>query len=85
MKIGTNEAEIFGAALKRWREKRGLTQEGLAHAAGIASSYVSQLERAGKVPSLTIILKLCLALNILPADLLTDFTMAAMKRLRFDE
>jgi transcriptional regulator with XRE-family HTH domain len=84
MKTGINEAEIFGAALKRWRETRGLTQDGLAHAAGIASSYVSQLERAGKVPSLTIILKLCRALNIPPADLLCDFTMPAVKRLRFD-
>jgi transcriptional regulator with XRE-family HTH domain len=81
----TNEAEMFGAALKRWREKRALTQDGLAHAAGIASSYVSQLERAGKVPSLTIILKLALALEITPCDLLSDFTTKAMKRLRLDE
>jgi transcriptional regulator with XRE-family HTH domain len=85
MKTGTNEAEIFGAALKRWREKRGLTQEGLAQAAGIASSYVSQLERAGKVPSLSIILKLSLALDILPGDLLSDFTKSTMKKLRMDE
>jgi len=27
------EAEMFGEALKRWREKRGLTQEALAHEA----------------------------------------------------
>ena len=85
MRTGTNEAEIFAAALKRWREKRELTQDGLAHGAGIASSYVSQLERAGKVPSLTIILKLCRALNIPPSDLLSDFTMSTVKRLRFDE
>lgn len=85
MKTGTNEAQIFGAALKRWREKRGLTQEGLAHAAGIASSYVSQLERAGKVPSLTIILKFSRALDILPGDLLSDFTKSTMKKLRMDE
>jgi transcriptional regulator with XRE-family HTH domain len=85
MKTGTNEAEIFAVALKRWREKRGLTQDGLAHAAGIASSYVSQLERAGKVPSLTIILKLCRALNIVPGALLSDFTGSTVKRLRFDE
>ncbi|MBV8543199.1 MAG: helix-turn-helix transcriptional regulator [Acidobacteria bacterium] len=85
MKTGTNDTEIFGAALKRWREKRELTQDDLAHAAGIASSYVSQLERAGKSPSLTIILKLCRALNIPPADLLSDFTLPTVKRLRFDE
>jgi transcriptional regulator with XRE-family HTH domain len=84
MKTTAREAEIFGAALKRWREKRGLTQEGLARLAGIASSYASQVERAEKVPTLTIILKLCLALNLTPGELLSDFTAASMKRLRFD-
>jgi Predicted transcriptional regulators len=84
MKPMPDEAEIFGAALKRWREKRGLTQDKLAHLAGIASSYASQVERGEKVPSLTIILKLCLALNLTPAELLSDFTAASMKKLRFD-
>ena len=78
------EAEIFGAALKHWRERRGLTQEGLAHAAGITTSYASQVERAEKVPTLTVILKLCRALNLTPCELLSDFTAASIKRLRFD-
>jgi transcriptional regulator with XRE-family HTH domain len=81
----SSEAEIFGRTLKRLREKRGLTQEGLAHEAGITTGYANQVENGRKVPSLTVVLKLALALNILPAELLTDFTMAAMKRLRFDE
>jgi transcriptional regulator with XRE-family HTH domain len=85
MKTGTNEAEIFGAALKRWREKRGLTQDGLSHAAGIASSYVSQLERGEKVAGLTIILKLARALEITLGELLSDFTPSVMKRLPLDE
>jgi transcriptional regulator with XRE-family HTH domain len=84
MKVAAREAEIFGAALKRWREKRGLTQEGLARLAGIASSYASHVERGEKVPSLTIILKLSLALNLTPGELLSDFTAASMKKLRFD-
>jgi transcriptional regulator with XRE-family HTH domain len=84
MKPMLDEAEIFGAALKRWREKRGLTQDKLAHLAGIASSYASQLERGEKVASLTIILKLCLALNLTPGELISDFTPASMKKLRFE-
>ena len=32
-----------------------------------------------------LILKLARALEMTPSDLLTDFTMAAVKRLRFDE
>lgn len=77
------EAEIFGAALKRWRQKRGLTQEGLAHEAGITTSYASQVENGKKVPSLTVVLKLSLALNLTPGELLSDFTAAAMKKLHF--
>jgi transcriptional regulator with XRE-family HTH domain len=79
------EAEIFGRALKGWRGKRGLTQEQLAHDAGITTSYANQVENGRKVPTLTVILKLCRALDIMPADLLSDFTPPLMKRLRFDE
>jgi transcriptional regulator with XRE-family HTH domain len=85
MKSSAGEAKIFGAAMKRWREKRGLTQEGLAGLAGIASSYVvSHSERGEHAPSLTIILKLSFALQILPGDLLSDFTVPAMKKLKLN-
>jgi transcriptional regulator with XRE-family HTH domain len=79
------EGEVFGRALKRWRDKRGLTQEQLAHDAGITTGYANQVENGKKVPTLTVILKLARALEMTPSDLLGDFTMAAVKRLRFDE
>jgi transcriptional regulator with XRE-family HTH domain len=84
MKSSAGEAKIFGAAMKRWREKRGLTQDGLAGLAGIASSYVSHIERGEHVPSLTVILKLSMALEILPGDLLSDFTFPTMKKLKLN-
>lgn len=77
----TREAEMFGAAVKRWRDKRGLTQEALAHEAGITSSYAGQVERGAKVPSLTVVLKLCRALDCSPGDLLSDFTPATLRKL----
>lgn len=77
-------AEMFGEALKRWRTKRDLTQEALAHEAGITASYFGQLERGMKSPTLTVILKLCRALECTPADLLADFTSGALKRMRFE-
>ncbi len=76
-----SEAEMFGKALKRRREKRGLTQEALAHEAGITASYAGLVERGQKVPSLTIVLRLCLALECSPGDLLGDFTMTALRSL----
>ena len=80
----SREVEMFGEAMKRWREKRALTQEALAHSAGITASYAGQVERGLKVPSLTVILKLCRALECSPGELLADFTPAMLKRLRFD-
>lgn len=79
----SREAEMFGEALKRWRSKRELTQEGLAHEAQITASYYGQLERGMKSPTLTVLLKLCRALDCTPAELLADFTPAVLKRLRF--
>ena len=75
------EAKVFGAALRRWREKRKLTQEALAHEAGITSSYAGQVERGAKVPSLTVVLRLCGALDCTPGDLLSDFTLPTIRRL----
>ena len=61
-----------------------MTQEELAHEAGITTSYASHVERGKQVASLTVIVKLARALEITPAELLVDFTLASMKRLRFD-
>jgi transcriptional regulator with XRE-family HTH domain len=70
------EAEIFGKTLRKVRESREpkLTQEDLAHQAGLTTNYVSDLERGVKVPSLTTILQLSHALGCAPSDLLADFT-----------
>lgn len=75
------EAKLFGEALKRWREKRGLTQEALAHEAGITASYAGQVERGTKVPSLTVVLQLCRALDCSPGELLSDFTPGMLRKL----
>lgn len=75
------DAEMFGQALKRWRIKRELTQEALAHEAGITTSYASQIERGMKSPTLTVILRLCRALNCSPGDLLADFTPTVLSKL----
>jgi len=72
---------MFGEALKRRRDKRGLTQEAPAHDARITTSYYGQLERGQKSPTLTVILKLCRALDCTPGELLSDFTSTALRRL----
>jgi len=53
----------FGRALREARSRAGLSQEGLAHAAGLDRTYVSGIERGERNPSLTNLFKLAEALN----------------------
>ena len=67
------EGELFGRRLRELRLKRGMTQEALAEAAGTAGPYISDMERGLKVPSLTTMLRLALALQCKPTDLMRIF------------
>jgi transcriptional regulator with XRE-family HTH domain len=75
------EAEIFGKRLRQLRLDAGWTQEELAEAAGITTTYTSDLERGTKVPSLTIVLRISRAFRMSVAELLKDFTADAVRRL----
>jgi len=57
------EAELFALRLRDVRTKRGLTQQALAELAGMSLTYLNNLEHGLKVPSLTTILRLAVALN----------------------
>lgn len=74
------EAELFGRTLRGLREERGMTQEKLAHAAGLTTNFTSDLERGKKVPGLTTIIRLAFALGVPPGDLLIDFSEANVRR-----
>lgn len=76
------EAKIFGRRVRQLRLDAGWTQEQLAEAAGITTTYTSDLERGTKVPSLTIVLRISRALRISVADLLSDFTKDAVRRMQ---
>lgn len=75
------EAEIFGRRLRQLRLDAGWTQEQLAEAAGITTTYTSDLERGTKVPSLTIALRISRAFKMPIAELLRDFTVEAVRRM----
>ncbi|MEX1046434.1 MAG: helix-turn-helix transcriptional regulator [Actinomycetota bacterium] len=59
----------FGEALREIRKKKGLTQETLAHKAGITPAYVGQLERGLKSPSLWTIHRLSQVLGVPMRDI----------------
>ncbi|MGZ5441473.1 MAG: helix-turn-helix domain-containing protein [Thermoanaerobaculia bacterium] len=76
------EAEVFGKRVRQLRLKAGWTQEQLAEAAGITTTYTSDLERGTKVPSLTIVLRISRAFRVSVAELLREFTVDAVRRMK---
>ena len=62
--------DAFAANLRRLRHAKGISQEQLAHEAGINRSYMSKLEKGASYPGLEIIAKLATVLEVEPAELL---------------
>jgi transcriptional regulator with XRE-family HTH domain len=54
----------FGKHLRKIREGKGLTQEGLADLAGLHFTYIGQIERGKRNPSLVNLERLAKALKI---------------------
>ncbi len=61
---------MFGAELRKLRERAGLSQEQLADKAGVHRTYVSLLERDKKSPTLEVFFRLSKALQIAPSKFL---------------
>jgi transcriptional regulator with XRE-family HTH domain len=60
---------LLGIAIKTRRTLLGISQEELAHRAGLHRTYVSDLERGARNPSIESIAKLASALQISVAKL----------------
>jgi transcriptional regulator with XRE-family HTH domain len=53
----------LGQNLRRLREARGWSQEAFADEAGLHRTYVSDIERGARNPTIKVVEKLALALN----------------------
>ena len=62
--------EVFARNLRRYRQEKGLSQEALAHEAGVDRTYISALERSVYSASITMVAKLATILGVEPAALL---------------
>ena len=56
--------------MKRLRKERGLSQEALAHAAGVDRTYISGIERLVRNPTIVAVDKIAVALEVSLGDLL---------------
>ena len=62
--------QIFACNLRRLRQARKLSQEALAHEAGLDRTYISALERCVYAASITTVADLSRALGVEPNELL---------------
>lgn len=65
---------LFGQRVRLLRKQAGLSQEGLAEAAGLHRTYVSSIERGQRNVGLDNIIRLARALEVEPRSLFEDWT-----------
>jgi DNA-binding XRE family transcriptional regulator len=62
-------SNAFGRRVRELRAREGLSQDGLAHTSGIHLTSIGRIERGGREPRLTTILKLARGLDVEPGEL----------------
>ena len=70
-KLGVDIRQRLGRNVRRLREEKGWSQEDYADRAGIHRTYVSDIERAARNPTISVVEKLAKALEVTASDLLT--------------
>lgn len=60
----------LGRNVRRLRAAKGISQEAFAEEADIHRTYVSDIERGARNPTITVVEKLALALGVTASDLL---------------
>lgn len=71
--------KAFGTVVKTRRIQLGISQESLAFRAGLHRTYISDIERGLKCPSLRVVLRLAYALDMSAADLVQKTEDHALK------
>lgn len=66
--------EIVGLRIKSYRQKKRLSQERLAELSGLHPTYIGQLERGEKNPSVLSLLKISSALEISLESLISQLS-----------
>lgn len=67
-------AKAFGERVRVVRRERGMTQEALAEAAELHPTFISNVERGYRVPSVPTLLRLAAGLGVEPSQLVDDLS-----------
>jgi len=62
--------KVFGENIRKLRLKKGWSQEKLSEESGLHRTYISQLERGFRNPTLLIVNQIADALKVTPSQLL---------------
>ena len=62
---------VLGKKLKKIREEKNMSQEDVAKAAGVSVGYYARVERGKHDPTTTKFTKICKALKVNPAEILS--------------
>jgi len=63
--------QALGQVIAKYRRAAGLSQEALAHGCGLHGTYISQLERGVKSPTVRVLRAIAEALGVPAAKLLS--------------
>lgn len=67
-------AVVFGRNVRERRQAKGITLEAFAHDVGLSYSYVGELERGRRNPTLKVVERVAAALEVDPLNLLRPQT-----------
>lgn len=67
-------AAVFGQNVRERRQAKGITMEAFAHDVGLSYSYVGELERGRRNPTLRVVERIATALAVDPLKLLAPKT-----------
>ena len=79
-----SELILFGKSVRKFREQKGLSQEGLADLSRLHRTYIGGIERGERNVGFLNLLRLSKALNVLPSELLQGFDKKAMASINIE-
>lgn len=78
------DAKVVGHVIRKFREKKKLSQELVSGFASIGRTHLSAIERGERKPTLETFFKICDAMDTKPSTLMTDIEKELGKREQAD-